>query len=690
MAVRETSGLQQNQILKRTRVYRDVRPFTQRMFEEYAQPASCVSAGFMALGLMFIYPILTDALLIVLAVQGIFTWRRYSDGSLRLPMRMPRWSDFKIDRASRKASQKTKFKGAEGIFYIGRGVDPGMDFELWLDQKDMGTHTLILGCTGAGKTVFMQGLAYSFLAVGGGVIYVDPKASPSLCFEFFLICRRLGRDCDLRILNFAKDKLTSSTQKSITIKPEKTSNTMNPLAMGTATDITTILCSLLPKDDGGSNAVFRQKGILLIQTIIPLLVKLRDLRKIELSVGILNHYLDPDNSVGLVYPKSPKEKAMNDDFQGQISATMLQKRKQMAVAGQKPTKEEEKGWRKKLIQMYVDQFTKEDGSCSLPDFIRYQADFEAQEVDDMRRMLKSVNFIEEKPLYGENGDTSGKVGQAQSFFDQYGYGRAYFSQSMATMSQDFGFIFNAVEGEVDIFDCIFNNRVMITNIPSINLSPDETATIGKIVLAQIRSGIAYGIPARLEGSSANILEASVSVARAPIGLFVDEYAAISCPGFAVVCTQARSLGFCAIIGTQDIPGLEKADKNEAGMIIGNTSVKYFMRLKDPNDTFQLANKQFGEAYVQKKNMEDLDAKDGQVEKTSKVSFEDLNEQNEGEFHCSFDDQLIRGVCPYMVPDTKGSQLRFVRGVILGLPDVDLIKAIASLQERSASRLGIAV
>ena len=56
MAVRETSGLQQNQILKRTRVYRDVRPFTQRMFEEYAQPASCVSAGFMALGLMFIYP----------------------------------------------------------------------------------------------------------------------------------------------------------------------------------------------------------------------------------------------------------------------------------------------------------------------------------------------------------------------------------------------------------------------------------------------------------------------------------------------------------------------------------------------------------------------------------------------------------------------------------------------------------
>lgn len=686
MGARETTGLQQNQVLKRSRVYRDVRPFYQRWYDDWMHPAPAMKFAWISLMAMIIMPSIMDFLLACILVQGTVTFLRYSDGHFRLPMRLPKYCHYKKDLASRVASQAAKYKKAEGIFYIGMGTDKGLDYELWLNQKDMGTHTLILGTTGAGKTVAMQALAYSFLAVGGGLMYVDPKASPSLLFEFFVMCRRLGRDCDMRILSFAKDKMSSSLEKSITAKPNRVSNTMNPLSTCTAADIVTILCSLLPKEDGG-NQVFKQKGILLVRALVPLLVKLRDKKMIDLSMTVLNSYMDANNSVCLVFPKNPDEKKQYEAFEDTIKATVDMKRKEVAQSGFKPTPEQEQTWRKTAISMYVESRTNPDGTVDLPDFIRYQSIFEPMEIEAMKSMLRSVNYMDSLPLTGGEGKSSG--GQPQTFFDQYAYGRGYFSEAMATMSQEFGAIFNPPAGEADVFDVIFNNRVLIVNITSMSLSPDETSTIGKIVLSQIKGGIAFGIPADIEGSSEKVLGAQVSVARAPMGVFVDEYAAISTPGFAVVCTQARSLGFCAVIGTQDIPGLEKADKNESGMIIANTSVKYFMRQKDPADTYKLVKDLFGDRFVQKFDQEDRDSKGGQVEKVAAVDLEDLKQQNEGEFHCSFDDMLIRGKFPYMVPNTekKGVQLRLIRDVVTPLPDPELIRGIVSVQKECSRQLG---
>ena len=672
---RETSGLQSNQVLKRTKVYRDVRPFYQRWYEAWVHPSQCVTFAFVSLIVMTIIPSLMDFFIFCMIVQGVLTKIRFSDGHFRLPMRLPRSCFFKVDRASRRASEQNKFKKADGIFYIGKGTDPGQDYELWLDSKDMGTHTLILGTTGAGKTVAMQALANSFLCIGGGLIYVDPKASPSLLFEFFVICRRLGRDCDLRILSFAKDKTSNSLQKSISNRPDRASNTMNPLSVCTAPDIVTMLCSLLPKDDGGSNAVFKQKGITLLRSLLPLLVKLRDKKMLDLSMSILSSYMDPDMSATLVYPKNPEQMKKCREFDESVNMYI----KERYGSLDKKTKDEQKNIKKDAV-LSVLEFSKEykDILC-----LKYRGIFEQHEIDAMRQMLKSVNYNEEKPLYGSGEEE----GQTQQFFDQYAYGRSYFTEAMATMSQEFGDIFNAPQGEADIFDVIFNNRILIVNITSMSLSVDESQTIGKIVLAQVKGGIAFGIPPKIEGTSDEILDAQVSVARAPMGVFVDEYAAISTPGFAVVCTQARSLGFCAVIGTQDIPGLKKADSAEAGMIIANTSVKYFMRQKDPNETYDLVKKLFGERYVQKFDLKDKSADTGQMERVAAVDLEDLKQQNEGEFHCSFDDMLIRGRFPYIVPSTGNSQLRLIRDVVTNLPNEELIHSIAEIQKKYSEQFG---
>ena len=81
-------------------------------------------------------------------------------------------------------------------------------------------------------------------------------------------------------------------------------------------------------------------------------------------------------------------------------------------------------------------------------------------------------------------------------------------------------------------------------------------------------------------------------------------------------------------------------------------------------------------------------KAGDIDTVSVVSLDDLKEQNEGEFHCSFDAQCIRGKFPYMVPNTTGSQLRLIRSVITGLPDPELIKGLQALQRKNADKIGL--
>lgn len=538
-----------------------------------------------------------------------FAMNRLSVRKRRLPIRIPAWANIR-DYGSPMPG-RTQWKLGTGIMYLGNVF--GSNEEIWTRKEDLCTHTLVLGTSGAGKTVSLESMAYNAFCMGTGLVYVDPKADPKLGVEIFLMARRMGRDDDFRALNF----LTGG-RKSDKITPFRVSNTLNPFAFGSSDSLVNLIVSLLPKNDGGGNSVFQQKAQALISGLIPILASLRDLKVSlpmsdiglykkrsfgsGLSIGTIRDYLDPVLAVSLVSP------ATQDEI------------------------------RKKA----------KPPECEL---IK-QANVEQESLESMRAVLSSLNY----------SGPSKPVEEQSTFLEQYGYAKGYFAQTLVSLSGTYGHIFNVSQGEIDMQDIILNRRILVAMLPSLEKAPQEVENLGKIILSSIKNAVSVGLGTKLEGSTDEVLGALPSNSKVPSILVVDEYQSMMTPGFATILTQARSLGFAAIIASQDYAGMKSADAKEAEQIIANTNTKFFMKIAEAKETWDLIRTLFGQSYVEEADLNNPGER-GRITQRDKVAQIDLMSQIEGEFHAFSNGRLIRGMTPYMVPQAKpGFQMRIVRMV----------------------------
>lgn len=172
--------------------------------------------------------------------------------------------------------------------------------------------------------------------------------------------------------------------------------------------------------------------------------------------------------------------------------------------------------------------------------------------------------------------------QPPSFAEQYGYAQSYFGKALSSLTDTYSHIYGAEDGEVDFADAIMQRRILLVLLPSLEKSPAELASLGKISLSAIRNACAVGLGAQIEGDVADVLEAlpTNAIGIGPYLCIVDEYAAIVTPGFEVVLTQGRGLGIAAIVASQDYAGILEADKKGAQQMVANTSIKIFMKNLD--------------------------------------------------------------------------------------------------------------
>ena len=163
--------------------------------------------------------------------------------------------------------------------------------------------------------------------------------------------------------------------------------------------------------------------------------------------------------------------------------------------------------------------------------------------------------------------------------------------------------------------------------------------------------MAKGLGSDIEGNTKEIIDTKPTNYPAPFACILDEYGYYSVRGAAVMAAQARSLGFSMIYAGQDYPGFEKASKEEAAQTLANTNVKIFMKIEDPDKTFDIASKTMGEAYVasstsyEKKSGAFLSGyarnKGANIELKKRADFKDLKSQGMGEMHIVFGSQIVR-------------------------------------------------
>ncbi len=268
-------ALNKKYVVKHDSLLRDSRPLMVRMADWATRPDHSFTLLFVCAIIFHLNPPLMAWADFFLFFGLIYVlWLKTRNKSLIF--RMPIGAKFK----------DKKGKLGDGILYLGND-DPNKD-EVWFSNSDARTHILYLGTTGSGKTEGLKAMASNALAWSSGFVYVDGKADTDLWSALSSLVRRFGRDDDLLVLNY----MTGNSDR------KAPSNTMNPFSSGSASYLTNMLVSLMP-DAEGDNAMWKERAVSLISSLMPILTYRRDTLDIPMSVGTIRHNLNLSSIIKL-------------------------------------------------------------------------------------------------------------------------------------------------------------------------------------------------------------------------------------------------------------------------------------------------------------------------------------------------------------------------------------------------------
>jgi intracellular multiplication protein IcmO len=263
---------------------RDVRPMYVRLAEWIGKPSHAFAIFVMSVVPFYVVPETRGYADLILVLDLLYFWWLYKRPRV-LPFKLPMDSKL-IDVNNKGGGRSGK---PEGILYLGntRGSSNSNE-EVWFTNSDARTHILYLGTTGAGKTEGLKSIVTNALTWGSGFVYIDGKADTDLWSSLSSLCRRFGRDDDLLVLNYM-------TGNSDTKAP---SNTMNPFSSGSASYLTNMLVSLMPQAEG-DNAMWKERAVSLISSLMPALTWKRDNQDVPLSVSSIRSFLELPNVIRL-------------------------------------------------------------------------------------------------------------------------------------------------------------------------------------------------------------------------------------------------------------------------------------------------------------------------------------------------------------------------------------------------------
>ncbi len=278
--------------------------------------------------------------------------------------------------------------------------------------------------------------------------------------------------------------------------------------------------------------------------------------------------------------------------------------------------------------------------------------------------------------------------QGETTLEQHGYLQMQFTKILGSLSDSYGYIFRTNLGEVDFWDVVVNRRILVVLLPALEKSSEELANLGKIIVACLKQMMATGLGSMLEGDYSQVVETKPTNSPCPFMCVLDEYGYYAVKGAAVMPAQARSLGFSMIFAGQDLPAFEKASKEEAASTVANCNIKIFMKLEDPQSTFELFEKSVGEAYVSQSTSYELKngglmsgyaaGQGANVTREKRGNLLDLKDQREGEAHIIFKSAVIRAKMFYASPP-KPPKIQLNYFVKVEPPDEKDIRAMDEAQ-----------
>lgn len=197
---------------------------------------------------------------------------------------------------------------------------------------------------------------------------------------------------------------------------------------------------------------------------------------------------------------------------------------------------------------------------------------EAKGIEKTLEALK--NFLISLPGYA----LAKKGRQDQKTNEQFGFIAMQLTRVFNDLGYNYGHIFNASVGEIDISDVVLNRRCLTILLPALERSSSTLTMLGKLIMGSIKQMMATSLGADVEGSQRLIVEARPTNATNVFRVILDEVGYIMVPGMAITTAQARSLNISMTFAAQTFSDLKRGNAIEAEGIWDNTSLKLIGRL----------------------------------------------------------------------------------------------------------------
>lgn len=186
------------------------------------------------------------------------------------------------------------------------------------------------------------------------------------------------------------------------------------------------------------------------------------------------------------------------------------------------------------------------------------------------------------------GFTEGKdVSQQDKVREQHSYVVGGFGKTFTQMSSTLGHVFNCDVGDIDFRDIIFNRRILIVLLPSLENHPDTNRALGKAVITAIRYGLAAALGTSIEGDYDDLVVNRPSSSKTPYPIVLDEVGQFATRGIDAMMALGRELNVFLLISFQEVGTLYATlGRDFTVPLLGNPKLKIFMNIEDPGPTRQ--------------------------------------------------------------------------------------------------------
>lgn len=273
-------GLEEQHELSPQLLLRDTRTLGMKIVDFFKDPVNSAILMVAFAIATFFFPAVSEFIAFFGVCAFLYAYTRKATLPFRMPLRShaPDFND--------PLPGSTKPRKARGISFFGnRKMNSD---ELWFNNDDMRTHVLIFGSTGSGKTEALVSLSFNALVQGSGFLYVDGKGDTSLFAKVFSMCRTMGREDDLLLINFM-----TGARDVVGAQEKRLSNTMNPFCNGSSSMLSQLVVSLMDSGSQGSDGdMWKGRAIVFVEALMKVLVYMRDKGKLLLDANTIRNYFE--------------------------------------------------------------------------------------------------------------------------------------------------------------------------------------------------------------------------------------------------------------------------------------------------------------------------------------------------------------------------------------------------------------